>query len=442
MDTERFQRVADALNGRIDGAFLVKFPRESKEKFERRKEIAWYVNHVLPAAQRFAGYIAAKSVMRDVGGNPLLTGFLDDCDWRGNSLAIWMQSFVVAAKARGTMFCLVDMPQALPTDMGTQIIDRVWPYLVPIEPERVTKYRTNARGLITFIAWDETVWEGDEQVTQSREWDVTEWRIVRDGETIAQGEHTLGACPVLIFTELDEFPCYGPFMQIAALSIRLFNLRSELDEILRSQTFSLLTYHVPPEMESRINASRIMEEIGTHNMLVHYGQTPGFAAPESGPATTYLDVIERMEQQIRDIAMTMDEQPRYQESGVAIALKFQALNSALSSFANRMEDFERRILSTVCLWLGIQMGENVTIEWPKDFNLADMATEMTTLQQAQASGLPGSYIRAKMKQIVSLDLGALEQADANEIMDEIDAMSTEVEQPLPGDDDAQEDDAA
>ncbi len=103
-------------------------------------------------------------------------------------------------------------------------------------------------------------------------------------------------------------------------------------------------------------------------------------------------------------------------------------------------DFERRIFSTVAAWLGIQLGDNVTIEWPKDFNLADMATEMATLQQAQASGLPGSYIRAKMKQIVSLDLGALEQGDADEIMDEIDAMATEVDQPASeGDDDRDQD---
>lgn len=440
MDTQRFQRVADAMDGRIDGAFLVKFPRESKEKFERRKEIAWYVNHVLPAAQRFAGYIASKTVTRDVGGNPLLTGFLDDCDWRGNSLAVWMQAFCVDAKARGTMFCLVDMPQAVPTDMGTQIDQRVWPYLVPIEPERVTKHRTNERGMLTMIAWDETVYDdAGEAVTQTREWTETQWSVSRDGSVIAQGDHQLGMCPVLIFTEMDEFPCYGPFCQIADISIRLFNLHSELDEILRSQTFSMLTYHVPPEMESRINAARIVEDIGTHNMLIHYGNAPAFAAPESGPASTYMEVIDRLEQQIRDISMTMDEPPKYQESGIAIQLKFQGLNASLSSFARRMEDFERRIFSTVAAWLNIQLGENVTIEWPKDFNLADMATEMVTLQQAQASGLPGSYIRAKMKQIVSLDLGALEQGDADEIMDEIDAMATEVEQPSEGDDDRDQD---
>ena len=144
MDT-RFELVAKALRGELGDAELVKFPREGEEKLKRRKEIAYYINYLLPACQRFAGYIEKRPPMRDVGGNSLLMQILDDCDWRGNSLSAWMQSFMIEAKARGTMLALVDMPSSVPEDQASQIEQRAVPYLVPIRPEAVTEYRTEDR---------------------------------------------------------------------------------------------------------------------------------------------------------------------------------------------------------------------------------------------------------------------------------------------------------
>ena len=80
------------------------------------------------------------------------------------------------------------------------------------------------------------------------------------------GEHPLSECPVLIGTEGGDFPHFGPFAPIADLSKRLFNLDSELDEILRSQTFSLLTMNVPQGSTSdqKLDAARVAgQTIGT-----------------------------------------------------------------------------------------------------------------------------------------------------------------------------------
>ena len=98
LDSSRFQFIAEALNGtggfdpvvstlgntiqqqnltapRLETAtYLIQYPRESKEKFARRNQVAWYRNFMHPACLRFAGYLAKKSPMRDLN-NPLLEAF-------------------------------------------------------------------------------------------------------------------------------------------------------------------------------------------------------------------------------------------------------------------------------------------------------------------------------------------------------------------------------
>lgn len=447
LDSSRFQFITEALNGtggfdpvvstlgntiqqqtltapRLETAtYLIQYPRESKEKFARRNQVAWYRNFMHPACLRFAGYLAKKSPMRDLN-NPLLEALLDDCDWRGNSLDVFFSSFVIEAKARGSMLVLVDMPRVMPDTLADQVQQRAIPYLSAILPERVAFYETNDQGLLSTVAitdsWqDKDVW---------RVYTDNEWWIQRPGPLNDQGirldgdTHGLGICPVLAFTEQGDFPCVGSFSQIADLSRRYYNAASERDEILRSQTFSLLTYQVPSEQVG-FEAGKVAEAIGTHNMLIHQGDAPEFIAPPDGPATIYGEVLTQLEDAIRRIAMTV-EQPTQAESGVALTIRFQEINSALTHFARRMEDFERRTWDLVCRWLGLP--DNTAIAWPKSYELADLETELSILNGFQASGFPARVIQEQMKNVVSLQFGSVDPAEIDELNQSIDENTLEV----------------
>lgn len=397
----------DGLNPKLSGpSYLVRYPRESAEKFARRNEVAWYRNFLKPACIRFAGYLAKKPPRRTVD-HPLLDSMAADCDWQGNSLDVFWSAFAVEAKARGSMLLLVDMPKAVPLDRASQIEQRAYPYLVPIKPELVVDYTLNVQGLFESVAIASTAEYQGQTIDVWRVWDTMEWRVQRpgeNGEVLENGDHGLGVCPVLAFTESGVFPHYGDFEQIAVLSRRYFNAASERDEILRGQTFSLLTYQIPPEAPPADLAS-VTETVGTSNMLIHNGDTPAFIAPPDGPATIYNEVIAGLEETIRRIAMTV-EQPTQAESGVALTIRFQELNSALTSFARRMEDLERRMWDLACRWLGIQnRTESV---WPKSFELADVGQELTVLQQMQASGFPDAVIREGMKTVAGLQFATAE----------------------------------
>lgn len=445
LNAARFKFVAEALSGtggflpivNKDGtgqaisipygaSHLVQYPRESSAKFARRNEVAWYENHLLPACQRFVGYLSKKPPIREINA-PLLESFALDCNWRGEDIDVFWQGFMLDAKARGCMLLLVDMPRTLPASEAEQVEQRAFPYLVPILPERVTKYEVNPRGRLSFVEYSDTL----EGVQVTRGWSASRWWVRRGDVELDGDDHPLGICPVLAFSEGSEFPFFGPFTQIADLSKRLFNARSELDEILRSQTFSLLTYQVPPEQSHQFDAKTTAEAIGTHNMLIHAGDTPSFIAPSEGPANTYLESIAHIERTISRVALAIELPERQSaQSGLALQIRFETLNSALTAFARRMEDTERAVWELVSRWLNL--SEVAMVEWSKDYALADLGAEMQTLADMIASGMPGEVIAQQKKTIVQLAFPALPQDDMSDLLTAIDEPGMEVTPDMEG----------
>lgn len=437
LDTARFRFIADALDGAgvfrpsvtydsegravsVNSTAIVQYPRESKEKFARRNDVAWYENHMLSSCRRFVGYLAKKPPLRDVG-NPLLEDFAADCNWRGDSLDVFWQGFMVEAKARGSMLLLVDMPASEAQTMAEQREMRFFPYLVTIKPEDVTNYSLDDRGRLSVVEYG-TTWDGRPAI---KGWDIERWWVKQEGKEVAGDQHNLGLCPVIAFSENGDFPSFGDFAQIADISKRLFNARSELDEILRAQTFSLLHYHVPQDQHD-FNASSVAEAIGTHNMLIHRGDAPGFIAPPSGPAEIYLDTISKLEEALKRVALVV-EAPEEQsaESGLALTIRFQALNSALTGFARKMEDFERRMWDVACAWLNLP-SDRVTVEWAKDYALADIQMELQVLGAMQAQAFPDEAIRQQQKQVAALAFSTAPPDEFQAIIDAIDESGSEV----------------
>ena len=424
---KRFIFLADALNasgGFADGSYLISYPRESGGKYAARQQVAWYRNFLRSACGDFVGYLSKRPPVRDTT-QPLFKVLLDDADGKGNALDVFWQGFMVDAKARGSMLLAVDMPKQLPGTLADQLRARAVPYLTPIKPEQVVAYQINEDGSLALVAipYAEPASYGTLSAPLNlpkwKVWTETEWRIQEpgiDGAVHERQPHPLGVCPVLVFTEKGDFPSCGDFAQIADLSKRHYNLCSERDEILRAQTFSLLTYQVPPEQAHLFDGKQVAEAIGTHNLLTHNGGTPSFIAPPDGPATIYNQVIADLEASIRKIALTI-EQPTSQESGLALTIRFQQLNSALASFARKMEDLERRMWWLVSLWLGQSQPPNIV--WSKDYSLADVATELAELQQLQLSAFPQTVIDEKQKQIIGLMLANLAPDQLDKLMADV-----------------------
>lgn len=453
LDQARFSFIADALNagggfmpsivysvdengltkptGVAGACYLVPYPRESATKFAARAAVAVYENHLRAACERFVGYLARKPPLRDGTDSPLASAFIADADWRGNALDVFWQSFMFDARARGSMLVLMDMPAERPKSLADQIERRAVPYLTAITPERVQSYDLDERGRFTRVRIYATAIVDDKPKAVAREWDADEWRVIDGDRVIERGGHSFKRCPVLAFTESGEFPCYGTFEQIALLSRRVFNARSELDEILRSQTFSLLTYQVPADQAATFSAADVAGVIGTHNMLIHSGDAPAFIAPPDGPAATYLSVIEKLEESIRRISLTIED-PRYAtaESGLALAIRFQSLNSALAGFAMRMADLERQVWDLFAAAVGTR--NRAQVQWASDFQLADTQRELDALRSMQETGFPDEALREKRKQIAAEEFATLDPDRIDAVMAALDEEAFEAKPPPAG----------
>lgn len=440
---QQFAFVRDCLNGsggfrpnisaNADGSspslsstsYLVRYPREDEAKYARRQQVAHYRNFLKPACGKFAGYLTSKPPSRTVS-NPLLKAVVDNADDCGNSLDVFWNAFAVQAKARGSMLLLVEMPRALPPDQGSQLAQRKVPYLVPIYPEDVVSYKVDSHARLELVAIADT---DDEGKAIYRVWNTTSWWTQKPGiigeNILESGDHNLGVCPVLAFTESGVFPSLGEWYQVCELSRRYYNAASERDEILRSQTFSLLTYQ-QPENSAGIDVSAAAEAISTHNMLIHQGDTPAFIAPPDGPATIYADTLKDIKEDIRQLTYAI-EYSGQAESGLALKLRFQDLNAALTAFACRMGDLERRVWDVVCRWLGL--SEQPEIAWADSYELTVIDEEMTTLQNMQASAFPEAVVREQMKIVVRTQFANLDPDLLDTLIQAIDLKAKETPPP-------------
>lgn len=438
LDITRFKFIGHALNGdgpfrplisydskarpiAVASSYLIQYPRESETKYARRNEIAWYASPLAQVVSRFAGYLASRPAVRSMA-NPLYEVMAADIDGKGNSIDSFWSQFVVEAKARGSMLLLVDMPPAMAPTLDQQVRARVAPYWTSIKPELLTDYQIGDDGKFVFAEFSGNfTLESGERVDCTWHFDQTSWRAI-DGQQrlLSEGEHPLTECPLLIFTEGGDFPYFGPFAPIADLSRRMFNLDSELDEILRSQTFSLLTMQVSENSTDaqKVQAAQIVgETIGSSNLMVHSGSTPAFIAPPDGPARIYLDRIAALKDQINEIGLVIASSSQ-RESGLALQMRFQALNSELAKFAGRMESLERRAWELSRQWLGLTTAPEIS--WSRDFNMADVVAELDILTSMQGAAMPSEVIAQQQRRIVSVQFAGLGQAEQGQIHAAID----------------------
>jgi hypothetical protein len=421
----RWSLINDAYSssgGFQTGDNIVKFPREHEDKYKARKSLALYVNKLKPACSRYASYLFKRKATR-TSNSALISLIFDNADRMGNAIDIFMKSFYEQVRARGTGIILVDMP----TDLGASLLDqtqkRLVPYFIDIDPSSIFDFKIGENGNFEWVILEYHIEEKEPfklatLETQYHLYSATVFeKYDKDYNLISSREHSLGECPVVSFTEQGVFPCVSSWESAATISKRLYNAQSELDEILRGQTFSLLIYHIPDGQDID-NLG-----IGINNVLKYPADAPSFISPPSAPADTYMQMIEKLESLIDDVTLNPDNaSSKTQETGVALQFKFETLNSSLSSNARGLEDFERVLFAIAFKWL----GENYDYEvgYPKDFSIADLKTEIENTSAMVALNMGGAYESAKKKELARLDLVGADYAVIEEISKELDSANS------------------
>lgn len=394
--------------GYLTGLYLVRHLRESDDKFKRRRACAVYPNITRKIVDVFMGYLWRQAPNREV--SDLYNQFMVNADGAGGKLDALLASYQRLAMILGTVYIIVDKPET----QGPTRADQSLPYLGLRMKKQLEREQKDAAGRwlsVTFVesSTDEIAYETFAK-TVYRTFTRTGWKLSYDiegREIIRKGEHNLGRVPVValhIARPVNPWDsCAETWVyDLAVLNWELYNLRSELRDLERSQTFAILALPVAtPEERERLQDL----SIGTENGLTYDptgGGKPEFIAPPSEPTTHYMARMGAIIQDIYRVA-NLEFVGGVQQSGVALSFHFQEANSSLRTMAEQCEAAENAIAQLVYAWQGQTWDGNIA--YANDFNLSDLAQAVSLAMDSVLLGMGPEFDKAVKKRLAKQILG-------------------------------------
>ena len=387
---EEYQFLIDSftgLGGFKDGSYLIKHPRETDDKYLTRRKLSYYPNFVKKILKAYISHLFKRVIKRDAAGYKELERFWDKTNLRGEYIDRAMKRYATLAFIYGTVFLIVDRKpiQAL---TKAQELENL-PYIVPKLPTDVVDFSVDQSGKLEWIVFQEIITskkfkkEKDKEI-RFRYFDTDSWQILKgtsliDAVITQQGKHDLGVVPVIPLYAIEplfetEFFGTSFIFEIAKTNLRLYNALSELDEILRNQTFSILTLPAKDAVD-RDQYEGIT--LSTENALFYdpeFGGKPEFIAPPTNPTESYETRIAELINYIYKQA-SLEFTGGALKSGVAMAFDFQETNSTLASMAQSLEGAEYQIIELIGRWFDKDLSKAI-VEYSKDFSVVDLQQEL------------------------------------------------------------------
>jgi hypothetical protein len=428
VDIDPEQLLTDAYYGTggfQDGTYLVAHKRETVEKYNARRNVSYYLNYLSAVVNSHVDPIFRKEAERDWGQNTLFGEFTQDVDMNGTKLSGFVKQAAITSKLLGVSFIAVDNFPDQPVSLADVIKDRKYPYAYILEPSRIKKWKTNRFGQLTSITY--TIPEEETESDNEPKWNLitwtkTDWKIESaNGEVKSTDAHNLGRIPVVALfsrqVKPGQYKVVSEFYSIARTCLRIFNLCSELDEILRNQAFSILTY--PGGANNKANDITV----GVENVLGYSPDSstaPAFIAPSADPANMIMAQIDRLIQEIYRMAgISHVTGVEKQQSGVSKQYDFQKQNENLSDFANNCERCEREIADIFKKWTGQNFEYNV--DYGDDFGIADINAELEKAITALEIAIGGEFNKEVKLSVARAYFANLDDERLQEILDDIEA---------------------
>lgn len=429
-----------------------------KVKYRHRQELARYENFASVIIDTLADHQYLKEVHRSVQSpsktveNHPLMDWWDDVDGFGQSMDDWLRHYQPLANVYGHIFVVMDrMIEGNPTvtsvtgnalrstmtrpprSLANQGRPVLRAYVPPDVPDWLT---TNIHQLTTIKVIepvDRTSLTEAVQPAQLNYLIVDKKNITRFDNYGKQTEthpHGFGMLPVIIFygRRRARIPILGrSLLRDPKVFKDHYNLVSELREILRSQTFSMLNIQLGDKETVTEARNRLGDHAGTDALVFTKGPAT-FIAPPDGPVTAYAQHLEALEKNIYRIAgIPWSSDKRQAEAVGSMQMKAQDLNRTLAKNANEAERFEYQAAK---LWFAFTNGAakadqalkdaELIIRHPTEFNTEDLMTALTEALTALSVGLGPTATTLIKGNLVPLLLKNIPNDETDQIEKEID----------------------
>ena len=381
------------------GEYLDKYPREALDVFRARVQRAYWTNYTAAVVNSYVSEVFRVAPAREVSGDAA-EEFVADATGAGQTLTEVMRGALTRALAGGVAYMSVD----LDADNA--------PYVHDIHPDNLLDYSEARDGLNwALVAESERVDSDPDADAQTlrryRLWTREEVRVYdHNGDIIRRMPNSAGVVPLVSLRGSDS---KLPVADIVDANRRIYNLSSQLDEILIRVTFP--QFYIQDVIDEETDTEQRAIEIGTGKVLALPPGTstpPGFVAPPDGPAKLQMEERERLVKMIYSLAGLQRHDPDgiRAQSGVAKSYDFKETNARLSGAAAATERAELQIFDLLRRYgklAGTALGGEPNVTYKKDFEMQPFSERLEEYLKLTDATLP-----ATAKRMAAADLvGAL-----------------------------------
>lgn len=479
---EDFWRLAgenyEGDGGYLDGSNLVPHPRElsyaqradgtydfntvtgEKPKLRRRKQLARYDNFAQALTDVFVDHQYAKGISRTFASGTPDENYLrwvENVDGEGTHLDDWLKDRQTLAHTYGHLFAMMERGPSKRPDGGRarsraeqgdlRLVDYLPPdaldWLAPRKKLTAIKFcEAVERGSLREPSIYSDTYSGQhrssngvDHVALNLEYlfgDANTWtRYDNTGTQIGTAKHGFGELPVVPFysRRRARIPVIGrPLLRDPRLFRDHFNLVSELRELLRSQTFSLLNIQLHENETVEMAKARMGDHAGTDTVLFTMGGA-AFIAPADGPVAAYVEAIDQVERKMfRLVGLPWEGDSRDAEAADSRRLKAMDLNRTLAGHADEAERADYGIARLFYIgFYGREMGlrrfetNPPSIKHPDEFHTEEMLSVVEDVKAAMGLHLGKTANAILRKRTVPIVLKDLDTKTRETIEQEIDA---------------------
>jgi hypothetical protein len=462
---DQLKDVREGSGGFITGEYLVGHPREyittrtpvtntdgsvvvntvvtktPTRKLVARRTLASYENFADTIIEALKTALFREQPTRRVGepakdAPPTdLEEWWENVDGAGTHIDDFMQQVWDLAGTFGHVYLYMDLPAN--TNVETAA-DQAQPFLRVYTPLDALDWMTDDLGQLTAIKFqelapreslDEPAKPGTD--TRVRMIDATSWRLYDNrGALASDGEHKFGRIPVI--------PLYAkrrPLTQQVGASVLgdpklyvdLYNIVSEIRELLRNQTFGILNVPLGTgdgAMTVSDAQSMMANSSGTENVLFS-GAAADFIQPSAENVVVYHAEFERKLRVIyRLVCLAWEADSKDAEAEGSLKLKREDMNQRLSGYADELERADYLLAEMFYRSLYGEQGaervekDEVQIKYPDNFDMTPFEQVLEQAEAAMSLGMPPLFLKELRKRLARKFEGMADLPPS--IMDEID----------------------
>jgi hypothetical protein len=422
-----WRALADCFSGRggfSDGSYLIAHPREYLDhdqpnpsqptaKLIKRRKLARYVNFAAVIVEAKRSALFRKQPTRTIADHVIAgqaQAWWNDVDGRGTHIDDFLAQAWVGAAVFGHVFLYMDRP----TDGRRNGA----PFVRAYTPLDVLDWLEDEDGCIVSVKLLEAKPRASfDQATgfayRVRTVDAERWTVSESGGTeVASGEHGFGRLPGAFLFARRSPLCRAighSVLDNPQLYIDLYNLDSEIREILRNQTFGILNVPLGTGQDAAtVEEARAMigTRIGTDQIMFSPGDAKYVSPPDTN-VTVYQSERDALVRQIyRATNIPWSADSRDAESEGSLMLKREDMNQVLSAYADELErtDYElAELLFRSSYGAGgpahLETAE-LAIKYPDTFDVQPFKALLDEAQAAFALDMPPAVRAEQQKRLL------------------------------------------